>query len=363
MVTAIDWGRRLALVVGVLCTLVMIRDSYFFERTAMFSANMDVCFERLRRSYVLILTGGPGPGESFFGGTETCFSEVVFYMEKHFPTSLVAALAPLNTLVTDIHWFHKDLKGEGTPTALGSRFTKLEDARQGILERLGSDRRERMRYLEMVRRIFLLSLGVGGVLFLFRLRQDSGERRKTISLEKKRETPAPLPAAVPAEVQERASLADVLAVALDSLADTILLRGIRVVPYVREDSSVYVRSQSLGRVLEVLLGNIFDSFGGEGRLKISEEYRGERIVLVLDWFPAASLPVEQERALDNLILESGGRVESSPGDKFAYLFGVHLRRAGPSFRRETAWSRARKKNSCADFLCKAVRMGHNRCRW
>ena len=308
--------------VGVLlCAACMTWGSFFFERAAIFSEGMENCFGRLRRSYMSALLGDRGilRAAPFLRKTETCFSETVSFMEQHFSPSLVKDLAPINSLVKDVHWFHKDLRQSGDPISLRNRFEKLEDAHGGIGGRLEAERKKWGRLLE-ASRILLVALGGMGVIgFLL-----SFWRARMMRLKKKRPvlTSRPeLEKGPPFPGLDPVSLEDVLMVVLDSLADKILLQGIRVEPHIEENSQVYAREASLLQTLEVLFNHIFNSYTGEGRVGIFEEDCGERTALVLDSFLGETLGNYDELMFSNLILESGGRMEQSSPGQMRISFG------------------------------------------
>ena len=289
---------------GFFCALYLIWGSTFFERTATFSEGVETCFERLRWSYVSSLLGDnvDYPDSSFFKNTEACFSEVVSYMENHFSTSLVKDLAPINSLVMNVHWFHKDLVEGKSKIFQRAQFDKLEDARKGIVDRLQSERKRQGRYMEMARKLFFIAWGVALLFFLLSLfvNRVQVQKKSTQEVKQKKETYS---------VWEKVSLAENLGKILDSLVDKILIQGIRVDLDIGEDSQIYAKNRALHKALEFIFTQIVDSFDGEGHLGISQKYSGDRIVLSLTPFVREHLQGQKEQVLLTLVGECGGRIE------------------------------------------------------
>ena len=317
------WPLCLAVLISIICSLHMARDSFFFERAATFSEGMEICFDRLRRSYLFALSKKSGIflEHSFLQDTESCFSELVFYTEQHFSLSLVKDVSPINSLVTDIHWFHRDLMHSENKISLREPFEKLEDTRRGIISRMESERKRRSRFLETARKLFFVASGVGIILFLFRLPR---KRQKVVEVE-----------SPPMERQEekrkpiRVPLPEVFSMVLDSLADKILAQGIRVELELREGTEVYARKEPLQQGLEALLCNIFKLSKEEGgRLKISKEHRKERTVLLLNSFTDK---VFDTRVFADLMEKSGGKIEESlPGQvNISFVSAPQTERATP----------------------------------
>ena len=313
-------GLWFALVTGAFCAFYLFRGSSFFEHTATFSEGMETCFERLRRSYVSSQLGDKkfSSEGSFFKHTEACFSEVVFFMEKHFSISLVRELAPVHNLVTDIYWFHKDLQGAENKISLRTQFDKLENARRGIVSRLQNERKRWSGRMEMVGKLFLSSWGMAMILFLFRLLMGR-KRSSTVYGEKKSIRKEERAEGVFSNL-EKVSLVETLSMVLDSLANKILAQGIRVEPDIREDSLIFAKSKSLERALEALLFCIINSFADGGYLSISQEYCGGRMVLVLMPFVGDFFQKPEGQMFSTLIRESGGRLEEVSQNRIRISF-------------------------------------------
>ena len=326
--------QRFALMAMVACSLHMLRESFFFERSVTFSEGMETCFERLRRSYVSVLSGQDWPEISFFQDTESCFSELVFYTESHFSPSLVKSLAPINALVKDIHWFHKDLQRLDGKSGLHGEFAQLEDARREIIDRMESERRSRGRFLGISRNVLGAALGTGMIFFLLGL---FSRRKRGAKIVVREAVPSAIPAGPFPEPEgsqrqkqqqeekegkypglEKVSPMEVLAIVLDSLADKILLQGIRVEPHIGENSRIYAKEEFFREGLEILLGDVVRAFGdSEGCLRISEERRGERTVLLVESFTEQNLGGKK---IFDLIEKAGGRSGSPAGGQFRMSF-------------------------------------------
>ena len=275
---------------------------------------MEVCFERLRRSYGSALLDGRSIAleNSYIKGTGECFSELVFYMEKHFPTSLVKDMAPVNNLAMDVHWFHKDLRRKSDKIALSGEFRKLEEARGGVVNRLRSERKRQELLVDRARKVLVSAWGLALILLLFGRLTKRDTKRDMGRKESEAGTAEPLPKEHERAdtVLKKTTLVDIVSMALDSLADKIFVRGIRVEPDIREDVRIYGEGKSLVRALEVLFQRIVDFSEEDGRLGVFLESHGERMVLVVTPAEEGFLQEREGRMFSALLGEAGGRVDS-----------------------------------------------------
>ena len=334
MVSKLKYG---VLGAGFFCALYLVWGSYFFERASIFSEGLETCFDRLRTGYVSALSGGKGsPDSSFFRNTEACFSEVVFTMEKSFYASLVKDLAPINNLVTDIHWFHKELASGEYGFSQRNQFVKLEDARRGIVDRLQSERKRQGRYMHWARNGFFV---LAGMSLLFFLSGWLASRKKELSVPKRVSSDQLVKPNGMEKKWEKIFLAESLGGVLDSLVNRILVQGIRVELDVGEDSHIYAHAPSLKRVLEILFGHILDSFESEGHLGIVQKYGEDRMVLAVTPFVEKSFRGEddlfgEKMIFAKLVRESGGRIDeiSSGQIKISFMRVFQVRTDKPKGR-------------------------------
>ena len=294
----------LALAAGGLSTFLMVGESRFLERSAKFSEGLETCFGRLRQSYLL------GKGErEFFKGTESCFSEMVAYMEQHFPASVVQGMAPINQLVIDTHWFHKTLMGpQGNSSRPSEKFGQLESARRGLVERLQDERRRRMEQLEADR------MGLwgawGAILLLLALSALNARKEPEHQPQEVAQTP-PAP-------RERVQLGESLGRVLSSLANEIFSRGIRVEPDIGEDAPIDSPPDLLEKALERILAEVLDSLEEGARLKISYQRRGEGAIVSLGPLGRGGFSHQMG---STLLRECGGRMEETPTGWIQISFG------------------------------------------
>ena len=294
-------GWCFTLAIGFCCVLYLVWGSYFFERTATFSEGMATCFERLRTSYTSSLLGRKdfSLNSSFFKNTETCFSEVVFFMEKNFYASLVKGLAPINNLVADIHWFQKNLKNGKNEAFQRSQFGKLEDAHKGIVNRLQSERKRHGYHIGWARNLFFVLTGMSLLFFL--LTRLTNRKKNSALLAKNTD--------VVHSDWEKIFLSESLGGTLDSLVNRILVQGIRVELDMEEDFHIYARRPSLKKALDVLLCHVLDSFEGEGQLSISQKYSKNYSILTVTPFEEKAFQEGERQVFERLVRESGGRIE------------------------------------------------------
>ena len=286
---ALVWGG------GVLCSLYLVRGSFFLERTAYFSEGMETCFGRLRQSHILAMSGARGvAGEgAFLKGTESCFSEMVSYMEQHFSSSLVRALAPINDLAIDVHWFHKKL-GQA-----GRNFAELEGARKGIVERLQEERSRRIDMMEWARRGLFIAWGMVVVLLFLPLVLFKKRALPKVSAAGQQEVP-PLGGVL---------LGESIGKILGSLAGEIFSRGVRVDSDMGGELCIRSRSDSLERVLALLLSASLRSLKEGERLKISQQLQGERVLLSLGPWGQDGLKKGRGEEVSHLVKMCGGKIE------------------------------------------------------
>ena len=303
----------LAIGVGILCSLYLVGESLFFERTAKFSEGLETCFGRLRQSHLRLLSGDKGmSGErAFFQETESCFSEVVAYMEQHLPTSLVQGLAPLNNLVIDVHWFHKNL-------GRLDKFRDLEGARQGIVERLQEERGQRTERVEVVRMVLVISWGVAIALLALHwlMRRPVVETKPSAREVAQEDSPLGQPPQQAGSIPLGESVGRVLV----SLADDIFSRGIHVELDIGDDVRIFSEDKSFRKALQAILLGVLYSLEEGGRLRISQRRWGPRVGLCLGPLGGDGLHHRKGETIFKLMDACKGKIEDSPQDWMGLSF-------------------------------------------
>lgn len=150
-------GNRKFLLIGVaVASLTTL--SYFHTRTSSQVQNLSVltdgahtCFTRVQQSFMARMLGDTKSQyltSEFMGSTEKCLGEVGSLAETHFIGEMAEAQKKINTLATDVHWFHDRISPSSdtfTKSAagvlisnIGGRFAKLEMAHNFVLDELQS---------------------------------------------------------------------------------------------------------------------------------------------------------------------------------------------------------------------------------
>ena len=107
------------------------------------------CFSRVNQSYTAKLINDSGSlflSDGFMATTEECFGETLASLENNFSVALAGASKTLNTLSSDVHWFHEKVKQVGSGglggnsvkviiSNIGARFERLEIKRDEVLEK------------------------------------------------------------------------------------------------------------------------------------------------------------------------------------------------------------------------------------
>lgn len=136
--------------------------SYFYTQTSNQVQNLSVlsdgartCFGRVQQSFMARMLGDTKSQyltSEFMGNTEKCLGEVSSLVATHFASQMAEAEKKINTLATDVHWFHERISPDSeafTKSAagvlisnIGGRYAKLEMSHNFILDELQNKHEE-----------------------------------------------------------------------------------------------------------------------------------------------------------------------------------------------------------------------------
>ena len=154
-----------------LSALYMTWSISFFRKTVIFSDGISTCFSRLQKSYIAKMVGTINSDyltKNFFKNTEECFSEAIFYMEDNLNTVLENALMSLNSLSTDVHWFHRILENttqmtteaSGQISSISTHFNKLEKMKEQLITTLNNFQNSNAAQADKIKVFFLVLIGI-----------------------------------------------------------------------------------------------------------------------------------------------------------------------------------------------------------
>ena len=147
------------------------------------------CFARVAQTFtskILAESSSVYLDRSFGSTTEECFGETMNRMDEFFSTQMEGLKRQINTLSSDVHWFHDKIeKSQNSLTSvedaeiflsnLSSRFEKLEGGRDAIEQRMDQYQEEYSNAVSDLRISLFLSVAIflmvmGYDLFLRRVR-------------------------------------------------------------------------------------------------------------------------------------------------------------------------------------------------
>lgn len=130
----------------VLTTYKIQENSVRIKKLTNFESGMHTCFSRVNQTYtanMLADTASEYLTQNFQNLTEECFAEGILNVEDSFKAELSKVAKKLNTLASNVHWFHEDILSPGSARAIaddgesrdvGARFEKIESTKDEILE-------------------------------------------------------------------------------------------------------------------------------------------------------------------------------------------------------------------------------------
>ena len=141
------------------------------------------CFNRVGQGYTASLLGNARYGVKFHALTEQCFGDVGILVEDVYDNILKETMKNLNTLTTEVHWFHEKLSIENTN--LNHHFEKIENLAMAIVRRIDGRIKSVERIAGQLKNI-VISLSVL-IIFMMLWRWQSDRRLKKNNLEKEEE--------------------------------------------------------------------------------------------------------------------------------------------------------------------------------
>jgi signal transduction histidine kinase len=107
---------------------------------------INTCFGRVSQTYTAKMMNDSGSDyltKSFMTSTEECFGDAISMMEEKFEYALAGTFKLVNTISSDVHWFHEKLTNESAEKLIGSdvivtnfgaRFSTIENSRFTVID-------------------------------------------------------------------------------------------------------------------------------------------------------------------------------------------------------------------------------------
>lgn len=139
------------------------------KRLTNFESGMQTCFTRVNQSYTAKILGDTASNyltQNFQNLTEECFAEGILNVEDSFKTELSQVAKKLSTLASNVHWFHEDILSPASANAMGrdgesrdvgTRFEKIENTKDDILESSGQYKAEITNALNKEKSLFYVT--------------------------------------------------------------------------------------------------------------------------------------------------------------------------------------------------------------
>ena len=146
------------------------------ESLSLLTNGLGTCFYRANQSFTAKLLGAGGGyiTREFFNGTEECFAEVLIGLSKVQGKELQGAKKRLNTLTSEVHWFHQRLskksnkftRGRALELDLKTRFQKMEGLSNKISDLIYLEKESILSFFNQAKAIFYaVSLILFGIFF------------------------------------------------------------------------------------------------------------------------------------------------------------------------------------------------------
>ena len=301
------------ILIALLCVqaLYLNLTSSSLERIATIYDGIGTCFGRIGDSYRSKITNQKDHSltRKYFSNTDACFSRAVSYIEENFSKNIVSALAPINTLATEAHWFHQRLqKSKGQ--FLNTHFSGIEKVKTDLLLEIEKNRKKKSISLARGWFLFFSILGLSLSLMILSLLFKKKENIVTTPpLAHKAETKT-IQVSVPPQI----ALADVLGNVLDLLTSKIFARGIRINLKINEKISLDKSGEALEQIFYHLLTYLLDIKSNE---EISITSSNDKKGVGLNIYASLQEELKQEHLLlqvaKGLINETKGEISFSQG--------------------------------------------------
>ena len=165
------------------------------KKVSIIADGMQVCFTRVYQTFTGSLLTGTGQytSSNFMNVTEECFVDTVTSLEDNIKNTISNNLKSLNTLASNVHWFHeKVLNGRNVNliekgdfvAEINQRFSKIENLKNEALDNIDSIRTEISSDISLL----MIGLVIAGIflpiLLLFEILDRGVSRAKNKLLEK-----------------------------------------------------------------------------------------------------------------------------------------------------------------------------------
>lgn len=161
-------------------------NSQSLKKLTNLESGIQTCFGRVNQTYTAKLledTASQYLTQNFEALTEECFAESILNVDENFKVELANATKKLSTLASNVHWFHEDLiapngvkslaNGEGRD--LGTRFEKIENVKDEILEETETLKNNITKQLNTGKNIFYVASAL--LVFIMLLEYFSNTKR------------------------------------------------------------------------------------------------------------------------------------------------------------------------------------------
>lgn len=147
------------------------------KKLSVLSDGVGICFTRVAQTYTAKLLGSESVylNQRFLGDTQECFADAVMEAEEKFGQDLISVNSKLNTLASDVYWFHERVNSKGSKfvagrasnVRVGARFEKMEELRDDIIEGIGKHRQQQIDTVSKVKTYLLALVFLVYFLFIF----------------------------------------------------------------------------------------------------------------------------------------------------------------------------------------------------
>ena len=165
------------------------------ETLSVLTNGLGTCFYRENQSFTAKLLGTSGAGylaREFLNETEECFAEVLIGLTKDKMKGLSEAKKRLNTLTSEVHWFHQRLSkrsnkftsGRALELDLKTRFQKLEGQSNIVSDLIFIEKERVISFFNMAKNLFyFISITFFGI-FFWQIRVDHNRSKGNARFEK-----------------------------------------------------------------------------------------------------------------------------------------------------------------------------------
>ncbi len=179
--------------------LSLYSNSKSFKNYAQLMDGMQICFNRVSQSYTAEIIGDTESNyrsKDFHQKSEECFGEMINFLETQKFNSETVNSKALNTLSSNIHWFHQKMESVGEENKLtggidggfylhlGTRFEELEIAKEEIVSEIDAEKNHLSNLQDRHRLIFSWAIFLAPFLMLINWLLSAGRRKENLEIEK-----------------------------------------------------------------------------------------------------------------------------------------------------------------------------------